>query len=237
MSDYCTDLAAHGFAVIPDLLDLDELESLALAIAQVGEESCGRNRGVYAIRNLLQAVPSVANLATCPGILNLAQHLLGSVAAPVKATLFDKTPDANWLVPWHQDLTISVKERVDIDGFGPWTVKAGVLSVQPPVSILERMLAIRIHLDDCEEGNGPLRVLPGTHRFGRLNADKITSLRAEIDPVSCAVRRGGVLLMKPLLLHASSASVSPSHRRVIHIDYAAVGLPLGLLWSQSLLKG
>jgi hypothetical protein len=75
---------------------------------------------------------------------------LGSVAAPVKATLFDKTPDANWLVPWHQDLTISVKERVDIDGFGPWTVKAGVLSVQPPVSILERMLAIRIHLDDCE---------------------------------------------------------------------------------------
>jgi hypothetical protein len=86
-------------------------------------------------------------------------------AFAVPATLFDKTADANWLVPWHQDLTICVKKKVDVPGYGPWTIKAGVPHVQPPVAILDRRLAVRIHLDNCSERNGALRVLPGTHRF------------------------------------------------------------------------
>jgi hypothetical protein len=138
--DYSTGVDANGFAVIPDYIDSDPLESLAVAIAQTAEDSRIRNRGAYAIRNLLQAVPSVAELATCPEILNLARQILGIDAAPIKATLFDKTPDANWLVPWRQDLTISVKNRVDIDGYGPWTrgalnetpAPAGVFGFSPP---------------------------------------------------------------------------------------------------------
>jgi ectoine hydroxylase-related dioxygenase (phytanoyl-CoA dioxygenase family) len=128
--------------------------------------------GVYAIRNLLDVVPAVAELATSDKLIRLVQSALGSHVFPVRGILFDKTPDANWLVPWHQDLTISVKQRLDIAGYGPWTIKAGVHHVQPPVEILDGMLSVRVHLDDCYERNGPLRVLPSTHRSGRLAAER-----------------------------------------------------------------
>jgi ectoine hydroxylase-related dioxygenase (phytanoyl-CoA dioxygenase family) len=143
--------------------------------------------------------------------------------------LFDKPPEANWKVPWHQDLTIAVKEKRDTPGFGPWSIKAGVLHVQPPVAVLETMLAVRIHLDDCDESNGPLRVIPGSHLLGRLSTEQIREMSAP-PAVSCTVEAGGALLMRPLLLHASSASRSPLHRRVIHIEFASCDLPGELEW-------
>jgi ectoine hydroxylase-related dioxygenase (phytanoyl-CoA dioxygenase family) len=231
VAEYWTEVNQNGFAVLPDLLNSRDVEALARAVSQTSEGDGVRKRnGVYAIRNLLQSIPEIAGVATSPKVLAIARRALGNRALPVKATLFDKTPDANWLVPWHQDLTITVGQRVEMDGYGPWTIKAGVVNVQPPGAVLEGMLAIRIHLDDCEESNGPLRVLPGTHRFGRLSADRISSLQAEVAPVTCAVRRGGGVLMKPLLLHASSAAARPSQRRVVHIDFAAVDLPVPLSW-------
>jgi ectoine hydroxylase-related dioxygenase (phytanoyl-CoA dioxygenase family) len=145
--------------------------------------------------------------------------------------LFDKTGSANWLVPWHQDLTICVDTRLDVPGYGPWTKKAGIWHVQPPPSILDRMLSVRIHLDDCNESNGALRVLPGTHRLGRLNADQIAALRRTATCVICAIGVGGVLLMRPLLIHGSSTASEASHRRVIHIDYASCQLDGGLQWT------
>jgi ectoine hydroxylase-related dioxygenase (phytanoyl-CoA dioxygenase family) len=150
--------------------------------------------------------------------------------SPLSGTLFDKTPDANWKVPWHQDLSIAVQQKIPIDGFGPWSVKAGVVHVQPPAAILETMLAVRIHLDDCNEENGPVRVIPGSHQHGRLTAEQIRTIPSTVPSISCPVGRGGVLLMRPLLLHASSASQSPHHRRVIHIDFASGELPSGLKW-------
>lgn len=173
---------------------------------------------------------SISDIANSDLLMNIARSVLGSRAIPVKGTLFDKTPDANWLVPWHQDLTICVSNRLDLAGYGPWTIKAGVQNVQPPVSILEQMLAIRIHLDDCDEQNGALRVLPGTHKWGRLNPEMITSAQSHVAPVTCAASSGGAVLIRPLLLHSSSAANNPQHRRVIHIDYAAVDLPPGLAW-------
>lgn len=130
----------------------------------------------------------------------------------------------------HQDLTICVEARVDVPGYGPWTKKAASWHVQPPASVLERMLSVRIHLDDCGESNGALRVMPGSHKLGRLNAWEVTERQGRGDAVTCPVAAGGILLMRPLLLHASSAAVSSSHRRVIHIDYACGELAGGLQW-------
>jgi ectoine hydroxylase-related dioxygenase (phytanoyl-CoA dioxygenase family) len=138
-------------------------------------------------------------------------------------------------VPWHQDLTISVSAKLDVPEYGPWTKKAGVWHVQPPASVSERMLSVRIHLDDCSESNGALRVLPGTHRLGRLNAVQIAEQQRMSASVTCVVDVGGVLLMRPLLLHASSAASESIHRRVFILTMrllnwraACIGRPLSI---------
>lgn len=188
---------------------------------------------MYALRNLLEDVPEVTALADSTAVRALVAPTLGPGCFPVRGILFDKTPEANWNVVWHQDLSIAVRERRDVEGFGPWSEKAGVVHVQPPASVLERMLTVRLHLDDCDEINGPLLVLPGSHRGGRLTAPEIQERRAQTAGVPCPVPGGGALLMRPLLLHASSASQSPRHRRVIHLEYAAEALPGGLRWHQN----
>ncbi len=144
-------LDRDGFAVVPNVIDREKVSTLLHALSVPDDESAVRRRsGVYAIRNLLNLVPAVAELSTSPEVIGIAREALGPDAIAVKGTLFDKTTDVNWLVPWHQDLTICVNSRVDADGYGPWTIKAGVVNVEPPVPVLERMLAIRIHLDDCD---------------------------------------------------------------------------------------
>jgi ectoine hydroxylase-related dioxygenase (phytanoyl-CoA dioxygenase family) len=144
--------------------------------------------------------------------------------------LFDKTPDANWKVAWHQDLTIAVRERIDVPGYGPWSVKGGVVHVQPPTAVLEQMLAVRVHVDACGPENGPLRVLPGSHREGRLSQSEVDLRVKEGEPVRCAIARGGVLAFRPLLLHSSSQAAEPARRRVVHFEFAAAELSGGLAW-------
>jgi ectoine hydroxylase-related dioxygenase (phytanoyl-CoA dioxygenase family) len=231
MDDLWHNLDVLGFSIVPDLLNSDEIDGLFAALSAVEASDAVRKRGgVYAIRNLLEVVPAVARLATSDKLASVVRSALGNDAFPVRGTLFDKTPDANWLVPWHQDLTICVKQRIDAAGFGPRTIKAGVHHVQPPTAILEAMLAVRIHLDDCNERNGALRILPSTHRSGRFTAEGVDVAQRGSSPVTCSVRRGGIVLMKPLALHASSAAADPTHRRVIHIDYSSCTLPSGLEW-------
>ena len=220
-----------GFEILPGVLDQPVVTALCEAVARPeSSESVRARSGVYAIRNLLAEAPAVRELARSERLLDFVRPTLGQHARAVKATLFDKRPGANWLVPWHQDLTITVQSRRDVPGFGPWTLKAGVVNVQPPASVLEQVLALRIHLDDCDCDNGALRVLPGSHREGRLTAARIEAWRRGCTEVPCPVPRGGALLMRPLLLHASSPASSPGHRRVIHIEYAAADLPGGLEW-------
>jgi ectoine hydroxylase-related dioxygenase (phytanoyl-CoA dioxygenase family) len=152
----------------------------------------------------------------------------------VRAIYFDKSPETNWLVPWHQDLTIAVNaQKQTIDGFGPWSVKDGITHVQAPITLLEQMLTVRIHLDDADESNGALRILPGSHQFGRLAADRIRELCSNGNETVCAAAAGDALLMCPLLLHASSRSTTARHRRILHIEYAAFALPNGLAWHEA----
>jgi len=214
-----------GFAVVEGVLEPEFVDRLTSALASaVGPEG-------YAKRNLLTAVPLVMELARSDSLLNLVEPFLGPGAFPVKGILFDKTPGANWKVAWHQDTMISVRERRDTPGFGPWSVKEGVVHVQPPGLILSDLLTVRVHLDDCGPENGPLRVMPGSHTCGVLGAEAIDGWRETHQAVVCTVARGGVLLMRPLTLHASSAAETPGHRRVVHLEYAAAGLPNGLHWA------
>jgi ectoine hydroxylase-related dioxygenase (phytanoyl-CoA dioxygenase family) len=232
--------AVHGvrsfrtdeFSILSGVFGQQEIEGLIDAISKIDGDAAVRSRGgVYAIRNLLQLSPRINELANSAKVRSIVEEYLGKSGIPVRGTLFDKTRGANWLVPWHQDLTICVISRVDVPGYGPWTIKAGVCHVRPPISILENMLSVRIHLDDCDEANGGLRILPGTHNLGRLTAEQVSKQQRSVVSVSCAVEQGGVVLMRPLLLHSSSAASNAVHRRVIHIDYASSQLDGGLVWS------
>jgi ectoine hydroxylase-related dioxygenase (phytanoyl-CoA dioxygenase family) len=179
---------------------------------------------------LLEASPGVRAYAQSSEALSLVEPVLGPGCFAVRGTLFDKTPDARWKVAWHQDLSIAVRERRDVEGFGPWSLKAGVWHVQPPARVLETMLALRLHLDACDESSGALRVVPGSHARGRLSREEIERCLGAARPVTCAAPRGGALLMRPLLLHSSPTPRVVSRRRVIHLEYAAAALPGGLEW-------
>lgn len=216
-------IAEQGFAVVPQVLSKTEREKL---IDHLGP-ACGAGR-----RDILELAP-IAKLSRSDRLLNLVQPHLSAQPRPVRGIYFDKTADTNWLVTWHQDLTIAVRDKIDVPGFGPWSVKEGVPHVQPPVSLLEQMLTVRLHLDDCDESSGALHVIPGSHRSGRLSAECIRQWRSQHLATMCCVAAGDALLMRPLLLHSSSRSRTERHRRVVHIEYASFALPNELQWHEA----
>ena len=219
-----------GFAIVEGVLTRTTIENLLVSLEHIRDTGSVRKRGgVFAVRNLLDASLEVRELAHSEAIRTLVEPVLGERFFPVRGILFDKIADANWKVPWHQDVTIAVQERVETEGFGPWSMKADVLHVQPPAEILEHMVSVRLHLDNCGEENGALRVIPGSHLCGRIPEDDIATMRKSAEVV-CAVGAGGALLMRPLLLHASSPSRVQGHRRVVHLDFASVQLPSGMRW-------
>lgn len=233
---FATAFWRDGYSIHDNVISTDDVESLRQAIAALpnGEE-VRRKRSVYGVRNLLEICPAIQELATKSSVRQFADAVLGMDAFAVRAIFFDKVPDANWSLFWHQDNVIAVKERLDVPGFVGWSLKAGVWQVQPPVEILARMIAVRVHLDDCGANNGPLRVLPGSHRFGWLD-DELDAWKSRVSEVICHARCGGVVTMSPLTLHASAASEAVGHRRVIHIEYAVGELPAGLEWNNRIGK-
>jgi ectoine hydroxylase-related dioxygenase (phytanoyl-CoA dioxygenase family) len=218
---YQAAIEQYGFAIcssiVPRTHVADPIASLDLA---------GASPATYGMRNLLRRSPAIHAVAHSAEVKGLAEAVLGPDAFPVRAILFDKHPGANWRVGWHQDLTIAVKERIEIAGFDAWTTKDGVAHVRPPVAILEQMLTLRLHLDPADTNNGALVVIPGSHRQGRLSGAAIPTDRA----VVCAAAAGDVLAFRPLLLHMSRKSASAHHRRVIQLEYAAAALPSPLAW-------
>lgn len=165
--------------------------------------------------------PVIAELAHDARLMRIARAALGPEAIPFKATLFDKGPDSNWLVAWHQDTALPLRERREVEGWGPWSIKDGIVYAHAPTHALDRILALRVHLDDSTAANGPLRVLPASHVRGVLSDEEVRRVSRETPPVECLVARGGVLAMKPLIIHASSKSADDGPRRVIHFEYVA----------------
>jgi hypothetical protein len=230
-SAYARAFRRDGYFIHNDVVSDEVVQSLRLAVAAIPDrEEVRRRRSVYGVRNLLEICPAVRELAAESAIRQFVTPVLGDHAFAVRAIFFDKAPHANWSLFWHQDNVIAVKERLELPGFVAWSQKAGVWQVQPPVNVLAKMIAVRIHLDDCGADNGPLRVLPGSHRFGWLD-DQLDEWKARVPEVICAVKCGGIVAMCPLTLHASAPSETVGHRRVIHVEYAAAELPAGLEWN------
>ena len=197
----------QGFHVIPDVLSPTEARSI---ISSLNQSEMRRSKA--GLRHVLRH-PSVATLARDPRLTGIARSVLGSGAMPFRATLFDKSPQANWLVVWHQDTALPLRRRLDISGWGSWSEKEGVIYAHAPASALKGVLAKRVHLDESSLQNGPLRVLPATHAQGILSDDDIQRLAVQIAPVDCLASQGAVLAMRPLLVHASSKSLSENSRR------------------------
>jgi hypothetical protein len=218
----------EGFVITGPLFSLPEIHQIATLLEQQTQTNEGPRRG--GLRDVLDNLPAMRDLADHASIRAIVDQVLGPEAFVVRATLFDKTESSNWKVPWHQDVTIAVAERIDTPGYTPWSNKAGVTHVQPPSQILEHMLTIRVHLDDCPASNGALRVIPETHKLGKLNQNEVSPYVDEAAAFCCAANVGEALIMRPLLLHASSASQHPGHRRVLHFDYAIGNLSNGLIW-------
>lgn len=216
-------IAEQGFAVVPQVLTKAECEEL---VDQLGPASGAGRRGI------LELAP-ITKLSRSDRLLNLVRPHLSAQPRPVRGIYFDKTADTNWLVTWHQDLTIAVRDRIEVPGFGPWSNKDAVPHVQPPVALLEQMLTVRLHLDDCDESNGALHVIPDSHRSGRLSASDIQQIRTQQLATVCSVLAGDALLMRALLLHSSGRSRTAGHRRVVHIEYASFVLPNGLQWHEA----
>ncbi|APV48613.1 hypothetical protein BWI17_02285 [Betaproteobacteria bacterium GR16-43] len=208
-----------GYVVAPAVFDATETASIAKTIEAVTIASAGT-------RNLLE-------LGWCRALVDRIRSTLGIQGVAVQCTLFDKTPECNWLVAFHQDLSIPVRERVEHSELRTWSLKEGQHFVQPPVALLEQLTAVRIHIDDCDLENGPLRLVPASHRHGRLDAPGAKRLRDVAGEVPLPVGSGGALVLKPLLLHASSKASSPRHRRVLHFLFGPASIDYGLQWSHA----
>lgn len=229
------ELEEKGFFILKKALGEETISFLidALSGLKPSNTAVRQNREVYGVRDLLNLSSRIREFSESETVRQIAGSFLGTSAKIVRAIYFDKTPEANWKVPWHQDLTIAVKEKRETAGFTAWTRKAGIQHVQPPVQILEKMLTLRFHLDNTDERNGALKIIPGTHKRGRLSAEEIKIARKANATVVCSVKKGDCLIMRPLLLHSSSAGLDPGHRRVIHFEMAAENLQNGLTWYDS----
>jgi ectoine hydroxylase-related dioxygenase (phytanoyl-CoA dioxygenase family) len=208
-------LDQQGFEIIGHALPPDTISTL---IEAVKTSTIFRSRA--GMRHAFE-VEAVRSLASGSRLMQLATAALGGTAIPFRATLFHKSGNSNWLVVWHQDTALPLREKRDVSGWGSWSVKEGMICAHAPASALEQVLAIRVHLDDSTAENGPLKVLPGTHKLGVLSDDAIHQLSEHSSMVECHVGSGGLLLMKPLLVHASSKVKNGAPRRVLHIEYAA----------------
>ncbi len=179
----------------------------------------------------LHNIPALARLlAPQAPIGRLAARACGRSCEPVRAILFDKNRARNWALGWHQDRTIAVAARQNAPGFGPWTVKAGMVHVEPPIEIIASMITLRIHLDPVASTNAPLLVSPGSHRFGRVADGDVAAIVARCGTESCEAEAGDIWLYRTAILHASRAAEKPERRRVLQVDYAPRDLPDGLRW-------
>jgi hypothetical protein len=215
-------LDADGFALRAGALGVDGRRELLAIMAPQD----------HAARNMLWLRPALRPALARLGADALATEVLGAPAFPINALHFDKTPEANWKVPGHQDLMMPAERPVDEPGFTGWCEKGGVVHVEPPAPVLAGLIALRIHFDDCPARNGALAVVPGSHRGGKLGDAALAALPRDAY-VPCEARAGDILLCRPLLVHRSSPSELPGHRRVLHVVYASADPGAVVRWRRA----
>jgi len=232
LENYRQHISQDGFDFFEDIYSPAEIDLIIRAIYNADQSAFTfRNTNdLFAIRRFLKAVPGIKSLIFNEKLKSVIDNLFGNDYFIVKSIYFDKPEQSNWFVAWHQDLTIAVDKKTILDGFGPWTVKGDQFAVQPPLNILQNNFTIRIHLDDTDESNGALKVIPGSHLKNIYRAEDI-NWQNEIES-TCNVEAGGIMVMRPLLMHSSARTTSGKQRRVIHIEFSKALLPVGIDWAE-----
>ena len=215
-----------GYYVTSPLFSESECQAIEANLASVAVSMAGS-------RSLLGA-EWCASLARALKVHSSLTEFLPPGFVAVQCTFFEKSVDRNWLVSLHQDLSIPVSRKLDHPTLSGWSEKEGVIFVQPPAEVLQRVVAVRLHVDECSSNDGPLKVVPGSHIHGRISQETAIALRTTHGEVACPVARGAAMLMRPLLLHSSSKASGESKRRVLHFLFAPKSLPFGLRWRHAL---
>ena len=229
-SKYKIELEENGYSVLTDLYSDNEISGILACIENAVQDrnSFMKTKDLFAIRQLIKNVPELSNLLFNKKLTELIFDLSESEYFLTKAIYFDKPSESNWFVAYHQDLSISVDKKADLENYENWTFKKGQYGVQPPIEILQDTITIRIHLDKTNKNNGALKVIPKSHLNGIIRADsKDWNLENEF---ICEVEKGGAMLMKPLTLHASNRTTNGKKRRVIHLEFNKNKLTEPLNW-------
>ena len=229
--DRIEDHRRHGVGLVEGLLPAGVFDRLMADLTAAGAFDFS-GAGAGNSPSLLQASRPVRELAFSESFLRLTGAWIGRPTFPVKAFVLDKTVAANWSLSWHQDLKIAVDRIDDIEGFSKWSLEAGVPHVQPPVSVLQGVIKVRIHLDDCREENGATVFIPGSHTAGVLSKSQIDDMARSRSPYVCEAARGSISVFQSLVAHLSPPSTSSHGRRILQIDYASSSLPSGLRWHE-----
>lgn len=225
----------NGFTIIPPIYTDAEVESLNTIIRKASHLNPGfqKSNDLFAIRRFFKQVPEAVALIFNNRLLKLISEVFSDDYMVVKSIYFDKPGQSNWFVAYHQDLTIAVNQKAEHKGYINWTVKHGQFAVQPPLEILQHNFTLRIHLDDTDEDNGALKVIPGSHLKGIYRPETIDW--SEETEIFCNVKKGGLMIMRPLILHASNKTTNHSQRRVIHIEFSNATLPYEMDWAEKMI--
>ncbi|MFY8188225.1 MAG: phytanoyl-CoA dioxygenase family protein [Flavobacterium sp.] len=228
------EIEENGFTTIDKVYTDHEIEQILMLIEKTDQnkETFRKSTDLFAIRQFLKEIPAVQNLVFNDNIKEIVRRVFGDHYFVVKSIYFDKPETSNWYVSYHQDLTISVDKKMNIDNFGPWTTKQNQFAVQPPIDFLENIYTLRIHLDDTDENNGALKVIPKSHQK-KIYRPETIDWSQETETI-CKVERGGVMMMKPLILHSSGRTTNNKKRRVIHLEFSNEELPNELNWAERL---
>lgn len=226
------DLSESGFTILNDIFSETEIQAISELIrsADPSRSTFRKSQDLFAIRQFLKEIPALKTLLFNDNLKAVIKEHIGENYFIVKSIYFDKPERSNWFVPYHQDLTISVDRKINIEDYGPWTVKQDQFAVQPPLDILNSIYTIRIHLDNTDENNGALKVIPRSHLKGIYRSD--TTENVKENELICRVRKGGIMIMRPLLLHSSSRTTDNRQRRVIHLELSNAALDEKLNWSE-----
>ncbi|HCN52165.1 MAG TPA: phytanoyl-CoA dioxygenase [Chryseobacterium sp.] len=232
LESYKSHIQEYGFTVINKVFSDKEVEQIIYVLDHLdtSKENFRKSGDLFAIRQFLKEVPEIKDLIFNHVVQQVIREIFGAKYFVVKSIYFDKPETSNWYVAYHQDLTISVDKKLELPDFGPWTTKQNQFAVQPPLNILENIYTIRLHLDDTDEKNGALKVVPKSHAKGIYRPETI-DWAVETEHI-CNVERGGIMIMKPLILHGSNRTTNGKKRRVIHIEFSDKELPEVLQWSE-----
>lgn len=231
---YKSEIEELGFTTIENIYSTEEVQKIIETINQVdtSKDTFRKSNDLFAIRQFLKEVPETQKLIFNEKLQKVISELFGKNYFVIKSIYFDKPETSNWYVSYHQDLTISVDKKIELDNFKFWTTKQNQFAVQPPIEILENIYTIRIHLDDTDENNGALKVIEKSH-LKKIYRPENIDWKTEKE-TTCNVNKGGIMIMKPLTLHSSSRTTNNKKRRVIHIELSDTNLPNGLNWSEKL---